>query len=129
MRAYLRSHVNKRYAGDRGLTLTQRSTLTFHWAIAVGGAIHEEDVHVRADHAAERGIPFPATWKSDLALGASGPAVEVEALARSAVHRVRDELRLSEAVELTCRLICTHVCTLTHVSDCFPPVRSDRSHA
>ena len=81
----------------------------------MGGAIHEEDVHVRADHAAERGVPFPATWKNDLGLGK--PVVDVEALARAAVHRVRDEFHVSDAAGLTCRLICTHVCTRLHVSD------------
>ena len=96
--------------------MTRRSKLAFHWAIAVEGAIHEEDVYVRADNASERGVPFPASWKSDLGLGASGPVVDVEALASSAVRRVRGELRLPEALELTCRLMRTHAyiarCTL-----------------
>ena len=56
--------MNKsRYAGDRGLTLTQHSSPAFHWAIAVGGSIHEADVHVRADNAAERGTPLPEGWR------------------------------------------------------------------
>ena len=96
-----------RYVGDHTGVMSWRSTLAFHWAIAVGGAIHEEDVHVRADHAAERGVPFPETWKSDLGLGK--PVVDVEALARAAVHRVRDDLQVSDAAGLTCRLICTHL--------------------
>ena len=111
---------NNRYAGDRGSTLTQRSSLArlaFHWAIAVDGAIHESDVHVRADHAAERGVPFPATWKSELGLGASGPAVEVEALAHGAVRRVQEDLSLPEAVELTCRLMCTNAYICIRISD------------
>ena len=41
----------------------RRSTLTFHWAIAVEGAIREEDVHVRADHASERGVLLPEGWR------------------------------------------------------------------
>ena len=100
-----------RYAGDLGSTLTRRSTLAFHWAIAVDGAIYESDVHVRADNAAERGVPFPATWKSELGLGASGPAVEVEALAHGAVRRVQEDLSLPEAVELTCRQMHTRTST------------------
>ena len=58
-----------RYAGDPGLILTRRSTLAFHWAITMDGAIHEADVHVRADHAAERGVPLPEGWH--VALSAS----------------------------------------------------------
>ena len=111
------TNENKRYVGDPCSALTRRSTLTFHWAIALDGAIHEEDVHVRADHAAERGIPFPATWESDLGLGAPEPVVEVEALARSAIHRVRVELCLPEAVELTCRLMCTNAYICIRISD------------
>ena len=38
-------------------------------AHAVGGAIHEADVHVRADNAAERGTPLPEGWR--VALSAS----------------------------------------------------------
>ena len=106
-----------RYIGDHGGVLAWHSTLAFHWAIAVDGAIHESDVHVRADHAAERGVPFPATWKSDLGLGASEPVVEVEALARSAIHRVRVEFCLPEAVELTCRLMCTNAYICIRISD------------
>ena len=55
-----------RYAGDPGFVPTQRSNLAYRWAIAVGGAIHEADVHVRADHAAERGIPLPEGWRVTL---------------------------------------------------------------
>ena len=88
-----------------------RSSLAFHWAIVLGGAIHEADVHVRADNAAERGVPFPATWKSELGLGASGPAVEVEALAHGAVRRVQEDLSLPGAVELTCRQMHTRTST------------------
>ena len=92
-----------------------RSSLAIHWAIVLGGAIHEADVHVRADNAAERGVPFPATWKSELGLGASGPAVEVEVLAHGAVRRVQEDLSLPEAVELTCRQLHTR----THMRACF----------
>ena len=96
----------QRYVGDPGLISAWRSKLAFHWAIAVEGAIHEADVLVRADNAAERGVPFPASWKSDLALGASQPVVNVEALASSAVRRARGDFRFPEAVELTCRPMC-----------------------
>ena len=65
--------------------------------------IHESDVDVRADHAAERGVPFPAAWKRELNLGAEEPAVDVEALAHAAVQRAREELSLSNATKLDCR--------------------------
>ena len=52
-----------RYIGDHGGVLAWHSTLAFHWAIAVDGAIHESDVHVRADNAAERGVPLPEGWQ------------------------------------------------------------------
>ena len=83
--------------------LTWRSNLAFHWAIAVDGVIHESDVDVRADNAAERGVPFPAAWKRELNLGAAEPAVDVEALAYAAVQRAREELSLSDATKLDCR--------------------------
>jgi hypothetical protein len=83
--------------------LTWRSKLAFHWAIVVDGVIHESGVDVRADNAAERGVPFPAAWKRELNLGAAEPAVDVEALAHAAVQRAREELSLSDATKLDCR--------------------------
>ena len=67
------------------------------------GVIHESDVDVRADNAAERGAPFPATWKRELNLGAAEPAVDVEVLAHAAVQRARNELSLTDATKLDCR--------------------------
>ena len=46
--------------------LTWRSNRAFRWGIAVDGTIHESDVHVRADLAAERGVSIPTAWKSEL---------------------------------------------------------------
>ena len=64
------AHVHeRRYAGDRASPLMQHTSLDFHWAIAMDGAIHEADVHVRADNAAERGVPLPEGWH--VALSAS----------------------------------------------------------
>ena len=65
--------------------------------------VRESDADVRADHAAERGVPFPAAWKRELNLGAEEPAVDVEALAHAAVQRAREELSLSDATKLDCR--------------------------
>ena len=94
--------LRARYTGARGAALTWRSELTFNWAIAVDGVIHESEVCVRADHASERGVPFPKTWKSDLGLGDPKPVVDVDALAHSAALRVREELS-SNATEIDCR--------------------------
>ena len=95
--------------------LTWRSKLAFHWAIAVEGVIHESGVDARADHAAERGGPFPATWKRELNLGAAEPVVDVEALAHAAVQRAREELSLADATKLDCRQS-SQAHTRTHTS-------------
>ena len=83
--------------------LTSRSNLTFRWIIALDGVIHESDVHIRADNAAERGVPLPAAWKTELSLGAVEPVVDVEALSHAAVQRAREELGLTDAEKLDCR--------------------------
>ena len=67
------------------------------------GEIHESDVHIRADHAAERGVPLPAAWKTELSLGAAETVVDVEALSHAAVQRAREELSLTDATKLDCR--------------------------
>ena len=115
------SSYQSRYSGDRGITLTWRNNLAFHWVITVDGAIHESDVHARADHAAERGVPFPAPWKSELSLGVAEPVVDVDALARAAILRAQEELSLSDASNLDCRQFSktfaqtdTHTHTHTH---------------
>ena len=61
---YALARANNRYVGDPSLVPTQRSMLAFRWAIAVGGAIHEADVHVRADPAHSRAIEHPLCHKS-----------------------------------------------------------------
>ena len=83
--------------------MTSRSKLAFRWAIALDGEIHESDVHIRADHAAERGVHFPAAWKMELNLGVAEPVVDVEALAHAAVQRAWEDLSLTDATKLDCR--------------------------
>ena len=83
--------------------MTSRSILTFRWAIALDGEIRESHVHIRADHAAERGVPLPVAWKREWNLGAVEPVVDVEALSHAAVQRVREELSLTDATKLDCR--------------------------
>ena len=103
---YMRVHVRAAsctlagYVGDRGAALTSRSSLAFRWAIVMDGKIHESEIHVRADHASERGVPFPAAWRKELLV------VNVDALADAACRRAREELSLSEDARLACRQQC-----------------------
>ena len=59
----IRPHAQKRYAGDPRLVPMRRSSISFHWAIAMDGAIHEAEAHVRSDNVAERGVPLPEGWR------------------------------------------------------------------
>ena len=67
------------------------------------GEIHESEVSVRADNASERGVPFPAAWRSELNIGAVHPVVNVDALGRAALQRACEELSLPEDANLDCR--------------------------
>ena len=107
-----------RYVGVRGDSSISRPELVFGWTIAIEDKIHESEVSVRADHASERGVPFPTAWVSELGLRTTEPTVDVDALADSAVRRAREELSLPEGVRLNCRpclRVCTHsTATLVH---------------
>ena len=98
--------VHGRYVRIRGSASISRPDLIFRWAIALADKIHESEVSVRADNAAERGVPFPAAWRTELNLGAVHPVVSVDALARSAVRRACEELSLPEDAKLGCRPSC-----------------------
>ena len=76
--------------------LTWRSNLAFHWAIAVDGEIHESDVHIRADHAAERGVPFPEVWHNAIR------ASDLDSRAREAGCRLKADDGVSE---ISCVLV------------------------
>ena len=74
---------NHRYAGDPSVVPTQRSNLDYRWAIAMDGVVREADVRVRTDNA-ERGVPFPESWRvalsaRDLDSRASQAARDLEA--------------------------------------------------
>ena len=99
-------HVHGRYVGTRGSASISRPDLIFRWAIALADKIHESEVCVRADNASERGVPFPAAWRSELNIGAARPAVNVDALARAACRRAFEELSLLEDTQLDCRPAC-----------------------
>ena len=93
--------------------LTWHSSLAFHWEIELDGVLHESDVHVRADNAAERGVPLPDGWQMLQIL----PRLDV--FARMAIQRAREELSLSDAAKLDCRLVLlsfAHTYTVAHRS-------------
>ena len=102
---HARAHLqhSSRYGGDRGALPTWHSNLAFRWTIAVDGVIHESIVYVRADHAAERGVPLPMAWKGELNFGAAEPSVDVDSLACAAVQRAWEEPSLTNATKLDCR--------------------------
>ena len=109
--AGLRAHA--RHVGPDGVS-TRTSILTFRWALAMEGKVHESEVSVRADHASERGVPFPAAWRSELNIGAAHPVVNVDALARAACRHAREELSLPEDAQLNCRPQIPHAHSCTH---------------
>ena len=92
----------------RGAASISRPDLIFRWAIAIEGKIHEAEVCVRADHASERGVPFPPSWRRELNICAAQPVVNVNVLTRSAVRRAHEEHSLPEAANLDCRPPCAH---------------------
>ena len=76
--------------------LTWRSNLAFHWAIALAGEIHESDIDVRADHASERGVPFPEVWHNAIR------ASDLDSRAREAGCRLKADDVVSE---ISCMLV------------------------
>ncbi len=90
-------HAHDRYVWPAAAAASHwYDKLTFRWEITIDDESHESEVSVRADNAAERGVPFPATWTTELNLGAVQPVVSVDALARSAVQRACEERPLPE---------------------------------
>ena len=105
MRSLIRTHLMQhRYAGDPDLVLTRRGNLPFHWAIALDGAIHESDVHVRADHALDRGARLPESWHI---------ALRVRSLGSPAAEAARVEFALSDDTKLDCRQALCYNITLS----------------
>ena len=89
---YALARAKNRYVGDPSLVPTQRSILDFHWAIAMDGVVRKANVHVRADHAMDRGVPLPEGWRVALsANGCCGPP-------SLRAHRALDDCVALEAV-------------------------------
>ena len=75
--------------------------LRFTWLLEADGFSEKCDVQLLCRHAARRGVHLPKAWKSKWNQSAEVPAVD--ALARAAVQRAREELSLSDATKLDCR--------------------------
>ena len=84
-----------RYTGPVGEheRVTQKTMLRFTWCLEADDFNEECDVQLLCHNVAKRGVRVPSVWKV--------PAVD--ALARAAVQRAREELSLSDATKLDCR--------------------------
>ena len=98
-------HALDRHVGA-GAASHWHDSLAFRCAITIDGESQECEVSARADHASERGVPFPAALKSELNIGAARLVVNVDALARVACRHACEELSLPEDAQLDCRPEC-----------------------
>ena len=101
-----------RYSGpvEEGNRIAQKTMLRFTWRLVAGEASRSDEVHLLCHHAARHGVHPPKHWKNELVVGLGQQ--EFDALADSAIRRVRDEFALSASVKLDCRLLFTHAHTL-----------------
>ena len=102
---FLRRVCDARYKGPvrEGDRVTRNTAIRFTWHILADGVNDSCDVELLCRHASRRGVPLPKAWKS-----APPP---VDAIAQSAVRRVRETHSLSDVVKLDCR----HRCTCAHI--------------
>jgi len=100
-----------RYKGPVGEHehVTQKTMLQFTWHLFAEDFNKECDVQLLCRDAARRGVHVPKAWKSKWNQRADVPSVD--ALARAAVQRAREELSLSDATKLDCRCPGKHTCT------------------
>ena len=82
-------------------TVTAKTQLRFTWHLICEGFNETCDVQILYSNAARRGVHLPKAWKNKWNLSADVPSVD--ALAREAVQRARDECSLSDATKLDCR--------------------------
>ena len=104
-----------RYSGSvgDGGRITQKTMLRYTWRLVVGRISLSDEVHLLCHNAARLGVHPPKHWKNGLNLGLGQQALD--ALADSAIQRVRDEFALSGSVKLDCRLLFTHAHTFVRV--------------
>ena len=84
--------------------MTQKTMLRFTWCLEADDFNEECDVQLLCHNVAKRGVRVPSVWKV--------PAVD--ALARAAVQRAREELSLSDATKLAYTRAHTNTSTSTH---------------
>ena len=97
-----------RYNGAVGehARVTQKTMLRFTWHLVAEDFSEECDVQLLCRDVERRGVHVPKAWKSKWNRSAEVPAVD--SLARAAVKRAREELSLSDATKLDCRLSSTN---------------------
>ena len=98
-----------RYSGPvegEGVRVAQKTLLAFTWKLAAEDFIKSFEVHVLCLNAIRRGVHLPKSWKNQLNLDLGLPVVD--ALADSAIRRVRGELDLPDVAKLDCRHRCMH---------------------
>ena len=81
--------------------MTQKTMLRFTWHLEADDFNEECDVQLLCRHVAQHGVHVPSVWKNKWNRSVELPAVD--ALARAAVQRAREELSLSDATKLDCR--------------------------
>ena len=93
-----------RYSGpvEEGSRITQKTMLKFTWTLVAGDVNQSCEVRLLCHNAVRLGVRPPKHWKNEFILGRDLQAVE--ALADSAIRRVRDEFALPASVKLDCRL-------------------------
>ena len=102
-----------------GVRVARKTMLVFTWKFAAEDVSKSFDVHLRCEDAARRGVRLPKSLKTQFNAGLGLPVVD--ALADSAIRRVREELGLSDAATLNCRPragTCLHVRTNTRMRMC-----------
>ena len=99
--AYLRYARYSGPAEGEGARVAQKTMLVFTWKFVAQGLSQSFDVRLLCHNAARRGVHLPKAWENQLNFGFGLPVVD--ALADSAIRRVREELDLSNAVKLDCR--------------------------
>ena len=88
--------AHDRCVGHADAAFQLHGNLLFHWAITIDDEIYECDVSVRADHASERGVPFPTPWHNAARCGDLSSRAAEAGRALEAVEGVSD---------ITCSLI------------------------
>ena len=95
--------LGARYKGpaEECVKVTQKTQICFTWHLLATDLNDTCDVKLRCHDATKRGVHLPKAWRSKWYPTTDVPPVE--ALAREAVQRARDDLSLPDATKLDCR--------------------------